>query len=105
MTAQDLPPQVLAALRRLGEDFHQRGVEVFLFGSFVRGEARSNSDLDVAFGFLQAPEARLESALHSALDELPTIRPIDLVDLRYASESLVKAVKAFGIPLTHLAPA
>jgi hypothetical protein len=105
MTTQDLPPQVLAALRRLGEDFHRQGVEVFLFGSFARGEARSNSDLDLAFGFLQAPEARLESDLYSALDELPTIRPIDLVDLRYAAEGLVNAVNASGIPLTRLGPA
>ena len=80
MTLEDLPSPVLEGLRRLAADASARGIRLFLFGSFARGDARPNSDLDLGYEMQGGIQPANRIWLLDAVDALPTIRPIDLVD-------------------------
>ena len=87
---EDQIPRLLALLdRRLEID------TVWIFGSQARGEARPDSDLDLAVLFRRTPtpgelmEARAEA-------ELLADRPVDLVDLDRASPLLAMQVLRHG---------
>ena len=80
MTLEDLPSPVLEGLRRLGAEASVRGIHLFLFGSFARGDARPNSDLDLGYELRGGVHPINRTWLIDAVDALPTIRPIDLVD-------------------------
>jgi predicted nucleotidyltransferase len=56
---------------------------VYFFGSRVSGKARERSDFDVAIDGVVPVEPRLFARIRTALDELPTLYRIDLVDLTY----------------------
>jgi len=70
---------------------------VILFGSRARGEAREDSDYDLAFDF---PSERRLFWLRfvTAADDLPfTLRPTDLVAWYEASSELQERIKREGI--------
>jgi len=75
-----------------------RRAQVYLFGSWARGEASRVSDIDVAI----LPEESLPSGLlpeiQEALDESASLYPVDLVDLTTTSESFRTRVLAEGLP-------
>jgi hypothetical protein len=89
MHFHDLPDTVQRAVRSLGEQARNEGVRLFVFGSFARGDARPNSDLDLGYevppGGLETPLAGVR--LFEAVEQLPTIRPVDLVDFSQVSEA------------------
>jgi uncharacterized protein len=71
-----------------------------VFGSVARGEARFDSDIDVAVRYTHAINAQEKIALIEAL-ALATNRPVDLIDLRAAGplvarEALTKGTRIFG---------
>lgn len=80
-----LPPPLRARLRALAQDYRVRGVDLFVFGSFARGDARPNSDLDLGLEWRTDPCPQLLRALQKEVDDLPTIRKIDLVDFSQSS--------------------
>ncbi len=70
----------------------------YLFGSVARGEARAQSDIDVAVLFEKAPEPRLDAGpldLEAAL-ERSLGRPVQLVVLNRAPADLVHRVLRDG---------
>lgn len=86
---------------RLADELRQAPAEVtavYLFGSRVRGDARSDSDIDVAvllsgsgYGRLVGPLSDLSGRLERLLG-----RPVDLVDLRISPPDLVHRVLRDG---------
>jgi len=93
----DLPPRVREEIYSLAKEFRSKGVELILFGSFAKKEASSVSDLDLAYTGTIDPS--VESLLGRRIDELPTIRPIDLVSLDCASPDLIEDIQLHGIHL------
>jgi predicted nucleotidyltransferase len=85
MTLEDLPSPVLEGLRRLAAESSARGIRLFLFGSFARGDARPTSDLDLGYEMQGGIQPVNRRWLFDAVDALPTIRPIDLVDFASVS--------------------
>ena len=89
----------LAQVRRLVlERLRGHKARVFLFGSWVRGEARRYSDIDVAI----LPEAPLPAGflldLQDELEASEVLYPVDVVDLTEAPASLRERVLAEGRP-------
>ena len=80
------------------EAFEGLNVQLWLFGSHARGDARPSSDIDLAFLPLETLPASLISDLGEAFEESTIPCRVDLVDLRYASTSLKGEVEREGIP-------
>ena len=73
---------------------------VYLFGSWVRGDASRVSDIDVGILPLEPLPAGLLLDLQEALDNSLSLYPVDLVDLTAAPDSLRARVLAEGLPWT-----
>jgi predicted nucleotidyltransferase len=67
-----------------------------IFGSCATGQAKPESDLDIALAFDQAMSVQQHIALIEALT-LATGRPIDLIDLRTVGEPLLGQSMQYGV--------
>lgn len=85
-----LDPQVWNDLRQVAAEFASRGIRLFLFGSFASGEQRPGSDLDPGFTASERISPEAVDSLRKAIDSLPTIRRIDLVDFRRADPAFAR---------------
>lgn len=85
-----LAPQVWNDLRQVADRFASRGIHLFLFGSFASGEQRPGSDLDLGFTASERISPEAIESLREAIDALPTIRRIDLVDFRRADPAFAR---------------
>lgn len=94
-----LPPRLLEALQRLAQAYRPAGVELFIFGSFARGDARRTSDLDLGVQWRGARSERTLARLYDEVQELPTIRKIDLVDFSQTSSSFRRLAERDKLPL------
>jgi predicted nucleotidyltransferase len=68
---------------------------VWLFGSRSRGDARDDSDIDLAFEHDSRPEEWADF-VNSALDQAPVLLDLDLVDLRSADPGLRERILREG---------
>lgn len=68
---------------------------VVLYGSRARGDARYNSDYDLAFFGVERPEgiSRLRADLE---DEPITLLQVDVLDAREASQTLIRNIECEG---------
>ncbi len=67
-----------------------------LFGSRARGDARTGSDIDLAFEH-DSTDAEWASFVNRMSDEAPTLLPLDLVDLRKADAALRERIVREGV--------
>lgn len=78
---QRLPGRLMEALYNLARTYQEKGVRLFIFGSFARSQDRPASDLDLGVLWTKERSPRIFSELYRDVQELPTIRKIDLVDM------------------------
>lgn len=74
-----------------------RGAEVYLFGSYARGEARGHSDVDLAVRPRRRLPPALLSQLRETIEESCVPYNVDLLDWREASGALRRSVLREGI--------
>lgn len=79
-TLTSLPPRLRARLKALGRKYHTRGIDLFMFGSLARKDHRPNSDLDLGIEWRRPISPKLFRELCRDVDDLPTVRKVDLVD-------------------------
>ena len=96
----NLSPRLLGALRDLAQAYRPQGVELFVFGSFARGDARKTSDLDLGVQWHGERSERTFARLYQAVQALPTIRKIDLVDFSQVSPDFRSLAEKDKLPLT-----
>lgn len=87
-TLRPLPPRVRDALIDLAKRYHRIGVQVFLFGSVARSWplAAATADFDIGFEFRDGRvDEQVARTLAREFDNLPTVRPVDLVDFSRVS--------------------
>ncbi len=66
--------------------------EAYLFGSRAKGTARERSDIDIAVTGVEDFEA-----LEEAVEDLPTLYTIDLVDMEQCKNSLLlEDIRQYG---------
>ena len=95
LTASPIAPALAAQLRDCLADFPN--VELALvFGSVATGQARFDSDLDIAVAAQRALTSMEKQNIISALAAC-TGRPIDLIDLKTAGEPLVGQIVRHGV--------
>ena len=94
-TRQLIPvaPCVRAHLQELAKQQARFGVRLFLFGSVARTwpKAHIGADLDIGYAIDPARSDRAERirSLQRDLEALPSVRPVDLVDMSQASADFV----------------
>jgi len=74
-------------------------VDVYWFGSWPKGEARPGSDIDVALVGQHPLPLETIALLREAIDNLPTLLSVDLVDVSSVSPRLRKEVLEMGVKL------
>jgi len=72
---------------------------LILFGSFARGDGTPFSDVDLAVEVEGGVDPKVWNRILFELEELPTLRKIDLIDLKRAPESLKKVIEKEGVPV------
>lgn len=80
-----LPARVLSRLQELGRKYSSQGVELFVFGSHARKDPRPNSDLDLGVEWHRPVSRTIFREICEDIDDLPTIRKVDLVDFSKVS--------------------
>jgi predicted nucleotidyltransferase len=87
-----------ANLKAFFEEHPRGAVAAYLFGSVARGEAHSDSDVDVGILFATEPPATLDSPQFAIEAELERLlgRPVQVVALNRASADLVHRVLRDG---------
>ncbi len=92
-----LPAGVADAVAELARRWESRGLVVSMFGSFARGEARRDSDIDLAVEWTGKRQGERDESLWceflADVDRLPTVRRIDVVDVSTAEESFIKSIR------------
>ncbi len=71
-------------------------VQIYLFGSWARGEQKQSSDVDIA---IEGKENMTSSIcmLREKLEESNVPYRVDLVDMQFASKILLKKIRQEGI--------
>ena len=94
----DASPPDLIELARQALAGDERVLVAYLFGSFARGTASTNSDLDIAVLFRGPIDARLGGPLDQLRDAVERAcgRRCDLVDARAAPADLVHRILRDG---------
>ena len=92
MKREEVLQQVRAVVASVAE---QANVQVYLFGSWARGEERVTSDIDLALEGEEASEMAMQ--LREALEESDIPYRVDVVNLMEASPKLLANVRKEGI--------
>ena len=90
-----LPKKLLEELRQVVHLFEAQSVYLILFGSFAEGRGRSNSDLDLAYDGAKMDRKTIRQ-LHEEIENLHTVRSVDLVDLQKVDAKVAEEIKANG---------
>jgi predicted nucleotidyltransferase len=90
------PTEIAKEVARLARSILGKDVEVIWFGSWPQGKARPRSDIDVAVSTGNPIPPERMALLHEAVDELPTLYDIDIVDLSVTGPVLRQEVLKNG---------
>lgn len=66
--------------------------KVLLFGSWAKGNALENSDVDIAIWGDHKVKWKIMSLILSEIENIPTLRSIDIVDLNNTSKDFKESV-------------
>lgn len=76
-----------------------REYKIFLFGSWAKGDALETSDLDIGIlGEKEVPWELMHKILED-IEEIPTLRSIDIVDLKSTGENYTNKILEYAKPL------
>lgn len=91
MTKDEALEKAAAIIRR---HINDASYQLYLFGSWAKGAAYPESDIDLAILGPQPLAPALLRRIKEDIAALPTLRRVDIVDLRAAGESFRKNVLA-----------
>ncbi len=89
--------QLISDIKRILDKFLDQPYELYVFGSFARGDARFNSDLDIALKTGKEVDRKTIAKIRAEIDELKTLRKIDFIYLNTASEDLKEVIQKEGV--------
>ncbi|MGC8733542.1 MAG: nucleotidyltransferase family protein [bacterium] len=75
--------------------------KVILFGSFSKGKALNYSDIDLAIDNFEKIDYKVINKIRDEIEELKTLRSIDIVDINNASSELKESILKEGIILNE----
>ncbi len=90
------PIEIAREVARLARSILGQDVEVIWFGSWPRGQARPHSDIDLAISIGNPIPPESMALLHEAVDELPTLYDIDIIDLSASGPAFREEILKHG---------
>lgn len=100
--AHTLPARLRRALHLLARTYQEKGLNLFVFGSFAQGNQRPTSDLDLGVEWSGERDPQMFLRLYWAVQDLPTIRKIELVDFSQVDSAFKNVVGSDKIYLASL---
>jgi predicted nucleotidyltransferase len=95
----DIPERIQYLVNHIAQhcrqQFDNKAILIW-FGSWVKGNARLQSDIDLAIDYHSDISQADKLAFYDWLDELPTLYHIDLVELQYADANLKTEIMRYG---------
>lgn len=92
----EVQPLVDEVVRVVCDHVQGEHVRLYLFGSWAQGRALPVSDLDIALDTGMPIDPATIQQITESLDELPTLRKIDLVDLQAVDQEFRMRVMRDG---------
>ena len=102
MSETPIPAEVSRLALRVAESVREMmgpTTRVLWFGSWVRGTAASRSDIDLAIVADRRVPPAVMARLRERVEDLPTLRKIDLVDALGVSEAMKERILSEGVAL------
>lgn len=93
------PREIAEQVARLARQILGPNIEVLWFGSWVKGTAQPHADIDIAVTASEAIPLQEMAALRDAIDHLPTLHEIDLIDLLTVGQTFREEILGHGIYL------
>jgi predicted nucleotidyltransferase len=90
------PMEIAREIARLARSILGKDVEVTWFGSWPRRQAQPRSDIDLAISTGKPIPPEHMALLYEAVDELPTLYEIDILDLSAAGPALRAEILKYG---------
>ena len=90
------PAKIALEVAQLARSILGEGTEVLWFGSWSQGAARPHSDIDVAISTGAPIPLEQMVRLEDAVDELPTLYEIDILDLNATGPALREEILKHG---------
>ncbi len=91
--------EVAREVARCAREILGSDVEVIWFGSWPEGHARAHSDLDIAICAGMAIPPDKFARFRDAVDEIPTLYEVDLVDFEVVGPLLRQEILRSGVRL------
>ncbi len=93
------PGEIASKVARLAKAALGPDTEVIWFGSWARGRGRLGSDIDIAPRRTGPFAPEQIAALRNAVDDLPTLYSVDLLDLASIGPALKQEILRHGVRL------
>ena len=93
----EVQPLLTKVVRAVCDHVDEERLRVYLFGSWARGRALPISDLDIALDTGRPIEPAIFMKIADALDELPTLRRVDVLDLQSVDQEFRSRVLQEGV--------
>lgn len=90
------PAEIAREVARLARSILGKDAEIIWFGSWPQGKAQPHSDIDMAISIGNPISPELMGILQEAVDDLPTLYEIDIVDLNAAGAKLREEILKHG---------
>ena len=97
----EIQPLLDEVVRVVCDHLNAEFLRLYLFGSWAEGRALSVSDLDIALDTGGPIELAMMQRISDALDELPTLRRVDVVDLHAVDRKFRNQVVQRGVFLSY----
>ena len=97
----DRPVEIAREVARLARSILGQDIEVIWFGSWPRGQALPHSDIDLAISLGNPIPPERMALLHEAVDELPTLYDIDIIDLCASAPALREEILKHRVRLLN----
>ena len=93
LTKEDTIKDVIGIIRRY---LPGAETEIVLFGSWARGDAQETSDIDIGLIGPEAVDDMLLLRIKEDIKSIPTLRRIDVVDLKKSDENFRQEVLSYA---------
>lgn len=91
--------KIITEVKKIAQKNLPKEYKILLFGSWARGNALETSDLDIGILGDKKVPSDVMFKIRQEVEEVPTLRKIDVVDLNLTSEHFRRAALEHAKPL------